>query len=140
VVENQKEQQLKDVRELISAGRIEEEHFIEGYKVKLRTLTGDEVTEAFTAAQMLTGASNLALAQAIKVEVVARSLASVNGVPPESLYEGPEDNLTKNLERDKVIKKRWLAGSLQQKFINKLYDIYLSMDSRKEKAGDGLGE
>jgi hypothetical protein len=114
-----------DLSLLALAGRIEEEAVIGGFKFKITTLTSGEQDDVVAAVSTIAGDDLVKLGQ-LRLQLLARAIRTVNGVPLEHLYRGNEQ--IANIEKRILFLK-----SLQLALTIKLFDVYSNLLDRSEK-------
>lgn len=118
VIEESKTIELLSLEQLVKVGKIEEEVKIASFTFKLVTLSSVENTEVVSITSNIK-ADELRF-NTLRLELLARVIVSVNGVPFESLYQGSE-------ETSKIKKREHILKLLQQTVINSLWDAYDKM-------------
>jgi len=120
------EQLQSDLSLLVFAGRIEEEVVVSGFKFKMTTLTSGEQEDFLAALALVTTKDDLVKLGQLRLQILARSIRTVNGVPLEQLYQGV--GATNSID-----KKIAFLKSTQMSLVLKLFDIYQGMLERSEK-------
>ena len=127
------EQLQSDLSLLVLAGRIEEEVVVGGFKFKIATLTTGEQQEVLADSKAGVTGDELVKYGQLKVQVLARAIRSVNGVPLESLYQG-SGNL------NPIDKKVAFLKTLQMALLSRLFDVYSEMFNRSEQVFNTVAE
>lgn len=132
-------QQLQaDLSLLATTGRIEEEVVVGGFKFKLASLTSGEQDDVVSAVSLVSGDDLVKLGQ-LRLQILARAIRSVNGVPLENLYQGP-DKHPEGVSIRAVEKRMVILRSWQLAFTVKLFDEYSKVLERSEKAFEVASE
>lgn len=128
-VEVKKSNPLDDLRKLTYLGRVEEDVKVLGFTARMHTLEGEKSTEALRAVSLDDDVSKV---HQLRIEILARAIDTINGVPLEKLYEGNDTSLSTLARRVVVV------GSWQQIVINKFFDTYNNLLDRSNKAVEEL--
>lgn len=110
----EKPAELLSLEQLVKIGRVEEVVEIASFKFKLVTLSSAENTEVISLTSNIK--EDDMRFGALRYEILARAVESVNDVPFESFYKGAETGKIK--KREQVLKL------LQQTVVNSLWEAY----------------
>ena len=134
----QPQQLQSDLSLLTTAGRIEEDIIVGGFKFKLASLTSGEQDDVVAAISLVSGDDLVKLGQ-LRLQILARAIRLVNGVSLENLYQGPdkhpEGSPIKATEKRLAVLKSW-----QLAFTVKLFDEYGKILERSEKVFQSAAE
>lgn len=132
--EQPQQQQPKSLKDLFVLGRIEDTIGLAGFDFRMHSLRSDETTDAFNTASIYPPGE--ARDNAIRDNLLARSIVSVNGESLESLFPlaKPKD-IDSNVSD--VVKKLVVVGSFSQTVKMQLFSFYEKlMDRSIEAIGD----
>jgi hypothetical protein len=134
----QPQQLQSDLSLLTTAGRIEEDVIVGGFKFKLASLTSGEQDDVVAAISLVSGDDLVKLGQ-LRLQILAHAIRLVNGVSLENLYRGPdkhpEGSPIKTIEKRLAVLKSW-----QLAFTVKLFDEYGKILERSEKVFQSAAE
>jgi len=138
-VHSQQVQRLQtDLSLLVTAGRIEEDIIVGGFKFRLSSLTSGEQDDVVSAVSLASGDDLVKLGQ-LRLQILAHAIRLVNGVPLENLYQGPDKHSEgfsiKVAEKRLAVLKSW-----QLAFTMKLFDEYSKILERSEKVFQSTAE
>ena len=117
-----------DLQDLINVGKIIDQIQLFGYVFQLRTLDAQEVTATFSVVDTLVDTSEVTRYNVMMLQILARSVVSVNGVALEKLSI---DTSKTAVEQRLDIIKSW-----QQVLIIKLFDFYSNLAERGKELID----
>lgn len=134
----QPQQLQSDLSLLATTGRIEQDVVVGGFKFKLASLTSGEQDDVVSAVSLVSGDDLVKLGQ-LRLQILARAIRTVNGVPLENLYQGP-DKHPEGLPIRTVEKRLMVLRSWQLSFTVKLFDEYSQVLERSEKTFEAASE
>jgi hypothetical protein len=142
---NPQEKKLMNQNELekiIGFGRLEKEFTVFKFKVLLRTLTSQEISEIM---QSVSGYDDVAKVQTIQIKTLARSIVAMNGKPIEYVPEDENEQITsfkKYVQNEKIIGKweRIITDAFYSAYVDLLgeqSDFLSQFPSAPKKTGAG---
>jgi len=111
-----------ELEQVISFGYLEKDFDITGFKVKMRTLTGDELKKI---AEELSGLDDIATFRGLQIKILSRSLIAINGKPIQYIPENEQDPIT---DMKRVRQNEETIGQWQNIIINVFYEKYKELE------------
>jgi hypothetical protein len=113
----------KTLQDLFLTGRSEKVFTVDTFEFKMRTLRSDETTDALDAASQY-GADNEARQNAIRINILSRSIISVNGEPLNHLFPLVQKEAVRDGEIGPLVKKITVVASFPQPLLMQLWVHY----------------
>ena len=114
---------MRDLKQLILLGMMEDTLTIGGFDFKIRTLSSTEQDQVWLSLSFLDNANKILL---VKKPILARAIVSVNGTALASLYDKEDKDIADH------VKALYVLGQWQDSLVDAIFDFYSNLVSRSK--------